>query len=429
MIDVIKKNWMKILLALKEEYEISDISFRTWVLPLIPYTFQNHTLTVILPDLQHLNYIKRKYGRPLAAVISEILGISCQLQWAGQSDIEGESEEEEESDCRSSQREETNVKTDSQRNSSEKSEWYQKYRWNVSAVQFVEIKKNWEQILLRLKEEVGDTEIAYQTWLLPLVPHSFMRGVLTILAPSQSHLRYVQEEYGFHLEAIISALLGTKCKIKFQLMEKKQTSGDEQKVKDKGEEAIRFREEKESLLDAEFSELIEKLSEEKRLENLAEILQGSDYNEKLCRKIFEKIEDDWSQILSKLKENLKLSDTPFQLWILPLKPYSFQSRILRILVPNEIFLRHIKYQYASVLSEVVSERLGIVCTLEFVPEDLLQSTYQKGFQKGEERLAALIGTLMKEKRIDEVLEAVEDPSCRLRLYSECETRNEAQAAE
>ena len=33
MIDVIKKNWMKILLALKEEYEISDISFRTWVLP------------------------------------------------------------------------------------------------------------------------------------------------------------------------------------------------------------------------------------------------------------------------------------------------------------------------------------------------------------------------------------------------------------
>lgn len=33
MIDKIKENWEKILLILKEEHEVSDVSYRTWLQP------------------------------------------------------------------------------------------------------------------------------------------------------------------------------------------------------------------------------------------------------------------------------------------------------------------------------------------------------------------------------------------------------------
>ena len=47
MIDKIKENWDQILLNLKEEHEIMDVSFKTWLLPLKPYSFKNNTLTII----------------------------------------------------------------------------------------------------------------------------------------------------------------------------------------------------------------------------------------------------------------------------------------------------------------------------------------------------------------------------------------------
>ena len=45
MIDKIKENWEKILLILKEEHEVSDVSYRTWLQPLTPYSFKGNTGT------------------------------------------------------------------------------------------------------------------------------------------------------------------------------------------------------------------------------------------------------------------------------------------------------------------------------------------------------------------------------------------------
>ena len=47
MIDKIKENWEKILLILKEEHEVSDVSYRTWLQPLTPYSFKGNTVTII----------------------------------------------------------------------------------------------------------------------------------------------------------------------------------------------------------------------------------------------------------------------------------------------------------------------------------------------------------------------------------------------
>ena len=60
MIEKIKENWQKILLILKEEHDISDISYHTWLEPLVPYSFDNNTLTVIVPDQTFLKFVNKK---------------------------------------------------------------------------------------------------------------------------------------------------------------------------------------------------------------------------------------------------------------------------------------------------------------------------------------------------------------------------------
>ena len=46
MIEKIKENWDKILLTLKEEHEISNISYSTWLEPLKPHSFKDNTVDV-----------------------------------------------------------------------------------------------------------------------------------------------------------------------------------------------------------------------------------------------------------------------------------------------------------------------------------------------------------------------------------------------
>ena len=77
MIEKIKENWDQILLNLKEEHEIMDVSFKTWLLPLKPYSFKNNTLTIIVPEQTFLTFVKRKYGLPLMVTVSEFLGFEC----------------------------------------------------------------------------------------------------------------------------------------------------------------------------------------------------------------------------------------------------------------------------------------------------------------------------------------------------------------
>lgn len=81
MIDIIEKNWEQILLNLKEEHEISDISFKTWLLPLKPYSFKNNTVTIIVPEQTFLAYVKRRYSLLMKVAISEFLGVECEIEF------------------------------------------------------------------------------------------------------------------------------------------------------------------------------------------------------------------------------------------------------------------------------------------------------------------------------------------------------------
>ena len=90
MIDKIKENWEKILLILKEEHEVSDVSYRTWLQPLTPYSFKGNTVTIIVPEQTFLAYVKKKYGLLLKVTISEFLDQDCDVDFKVKDQIEEE---------------------------------------------------------------------------------------------------------------------------------------------------------------------------------------------------------------------------------------------------------------------------------------------------------------------------------------------------
>ena len=61
--EAIKENWITIKEAIRKEYNITDISFRTWIEPLEIYNIENDVVTIIIPSdqPQTLKYISTKY--------------------------------------------------------------------------------------------------------------------------------------------------------------------------------------------------------------------------------------------------------------------------------------------------------------------------------------------------------------------------------
>ena len=60
MIEKIKEKCDVKLLHIKEEHELTDVSFKTWLLPTQPYSMKDGTLQILVPDVQFLGYIKKK---------------------------------------------------------------------------------------------------------------------------------------------------------------------------------------------------------------------------------------------------------------------------------------------------------------------------------------------------------------------------------
>lgn len=73
--DSIKDKWNLIKETLREEYELSDISYNTWIVPLDFYQVKNDVVTIMIPsDQAHaLNYISSKYKSYFQVTISEMM--------------------------------------------------------------------------------------------------------------------------------------------------------------------------------------------------------------------------------------------------------------------------------------------------------------------------------------------------------------------
>lgn len=80
--ELILEKWDKILRTVKEEYEISDIAFDTFLKPLSVYSIDNMKLYILVPSEQiGVNYISKRYTLPLKVAIAEIIGIEYDIEF------------------------------------------------------------------------------------------------------------------------------------------------------------------------------------------------------------------------------------------------------------------------------------------------------------------------------------------------------------
>ena len=83
MLDDLKEKWPEILDLFKQEYDIADVSFKTWILPLEVESFENNMITLVFPGESGktgLQYINKKYLALLKISIEETLNQELELQ-------------------------------------------------------------------------------------------------------------------------------------------------------------------------------------------------------------------------------------------------------------------------------------------------------------------------------------------------------------
>lgn len=80
--DKIIEKWDEILNTVKKEYEISDVSFDTWIRPLEVFAIEGNILYILVPSEQMaLGYISKKYLAPLRVAIVEITKIEYEIKF------------------------------------------------------------------------------------------------------------------------------------------------------------------------------------------------------------------------------------------------------------------------------------------------------------------------------------------------------------
>lgn len=91
---LLKEKWNEVKETIRMEYDLSDVSFHTWVEPLEFYDVQDHMVTILIPSNQShaLNYISSKYKDFFRVTISEMFDDYYDISFILEKDIDkGES--------------------------------------------------------------------------------------------------------------------------------------------------------------------------------------------------------------------------------------------------------------------------------------------------------------------------------------------------
>ena len=92
----IENKWEDIKAIIKKEYELTDISYNTWIKPLQLHNVENDQITIIIPsDQAHaITYINNKYKNFFQVSISEMFNKEYQVSFVLEKDIEKEDNKE-----------------------------------------------------------------------------------------------------------------------------------------------------------------------------------------------------------------------------------------------------------------------------------------------------------------------------------------------
>ena len=89
--DDLKANWTNIKEIVRREYNLSDISYHTWVEPLEFHNIENDVVNIIIPsDQAHaLNYISSKYKSFFQVTITEMFNHNYDVSFLLEKDVKG----------------------------------------------------------------------------------------------------------------------------------------------------------------------------------------------------------------------------------------------------------------------------------------------------------------------------------------------------
>ncbi len=95
MIDLLKEKWEEIKEKLKEEYDITIVSFNTWIKPLEVASVEDSLVRVVVTDGSDkfvIDYLTKKYQRLLQVMIEETIDFHCQVEFVLPNDLKGSSD-------------------------------------------------------------------------------------------------------------------------------------------------------------------------------------------------------------------------------------------------------------------------------------------------------------------------------------------------
>ena len=87
MLEQLKEQWDKILLHMKEDHGIMDVSFNTWLVPLKVHAVEGNVVKILAPDANFIAFIRKKYGLILQVAIEEVTSFPCTVDFISESDI------------------------------------------------------------------------------------------------------------------------------------------------------------------------------------------------------------------------------------------------------------------------------------------------------------------------------------------------------
>ena len=87
-LETIKQKWTEILNYLKDEFDISDVSYKTWLSPLVLHDCTKQDLILVVPDELTMDYINKRYQKLLKVAIEEITGMPLNPVLVLEKDVE-----------------------------------------------------------------------------------------------------------------------------------------------------------------------------------------------------------------------------------------------------------------------------------------------------------------------------------------------------
>lgn len=79
--NIVTEKWDEIIHKLKIEHGLSDVSFKTWIVPLRVYEVTDSIVYILVPLKESVDYIEKKYSLPFKVCIAEIIGQEFDLKF------------------------------------------------------------------------------------------------------------------------------------------------------------------------------------------------------------------------------------------------------------------------------------------------------------------------------------------------------------